>query len=167
MPPTLLRLPALPGSRPRPASPPGDACAKKVEDGDVASMWLWRIVLALRTISSLRLRERPMKKKRRAPRMRTQTAPTDMPAIAAGLRPFLLLLLLLLPLPPGGVGRGEGEGVVDEVGRMEASAGNGSPGCSMYELSRASWRWRARDVIALGFMTPTMPYVIHEPGAEQ
>jgi len=74
----------------------------------------------LRTISSLRLRERPMKKKSSAPRMSMETAPTEIPAMAPLLRPCFG--------PAAGGSTSEGvEGVVRGV----PSAGNASPGCSI------------------------------------
>lgn len=57
-----------------------------------------------------------------------------------------------------------------ELGRFEgsgASGGKGSPGLSMYALSRASCACVEIGVLALGLMAPIMPYLMHDAGAEQ
>ena len=54
----------------------------------------------------------------------------------------------------------------EELGRLP-SGGKGSPGLSMYAESFASRRWFSREVFAFGLITPTIPYVIQDPTAEQ
>ena len=47
------------------------------------------------------------------------------------------------------------------------SDGNGSPGASMYLDSEASCFCSANETLELGFMTPTIWKLMHDPGALQ
>ena len=86
-------------------------------------------------------------------------APTLMPAIAP-VDSFLLPLNGGLSFDDVAFGSGADDG-------EDPSAGNGSPGFNMYELLSAKERCVARETLLLGFMTPTMPYVMQLPGALQ
>jgi hypothetical protein len=113
------------------------------------------MLLSLRSTSSFSVLVRPQKKNSSALRMSTLSAATTMPAMAPGPR-----LCFWVPTV----------GTVVELGGFEGagdSAGNGSPGFNMYTLFRASCCCVEIGVLEFGLMAPTMPYVMHEPGAEQ
>jgi|TARA_R110002003_G_scaffold172_5_gene14130 hypothetical protein len=120
---------------------------------------LMRLVtlLSFRLTSSFNVFVLPQKKKSRAPSTRPPIAPTTMPPIAPALKPFFPVSLgLVMPEDVAGLVEGRGD-----------SAGNGSPGLSIYAESIANPRCLSILTLAFELMTPTIPYVMQEPGAEQ
>lgn len=113
-------------------------------------------LLSLRSTSSLMVRVRPQQKNNPPHRETTKTAATTMPAMAPADSPCFCAT--------------GARGTAVELGRFEgsgASGGNGSPGLSMYALLRARSCCVVIEVLELGLMAPTMPYLMHDPGAEQ
>lgn len=118
------------------------------------------------------LDERPQNHMAIPPTRRTAAAPMAMPAMAPG--PNSGLLDAAAAVVAAGAGEAVelavGLALVDDVATplgMDPSLGQSSPGTSVKVLASASCLWCAKLVLALGFMTPTIPYVVQLPGAPQ
>ena len=152
-----------PDPDPDPKAPTRSPSAARGNQSSLISTLL--TVLSFRTTSSLNPFNLPQNHATAPPSTTTLMHASTIPAMAPALSPAECCCPGAGALRPGEEEDGdEGD---EEEGGVSPSAGNGSPGESWYAALRARSRWWAREVVALGLMTATMPWPVQEEGAEQ